>query len=417
MLLRNRGLGTTRKSVMRWERGVVPDNAAQSALAQLFGIPLKARSTASWPSWLPTGRVTGVGQTWDDPGTIEVLTEVAEYAIVDRREFIALTGPELLLPIYAWRLNPGPWLARRTEGQSVSPALVSEIQGLIAVRRRMDDERGGAGILEMLSADLSFVSGVLKHGRYDKETGRSLYASAAELARLAGWAASDSGKQAASQQYYLAGLRAATAAGDHALAVNIVGFLGAQAYSNGHLSESMQLMNAAVAESGKLPAIVQAMSWARSARAYAALGDSKAARNALNLSAAQLDKAVEGDSPAWAYWFDEARYTAQVGRALFDLEDYDGAERELTMVIEHYGDRFPRDRAKWYGRIAIAQAATGNVEQACASGRLAVDLVSSHVTSQRALSFLRSFIKILEDTTDATAARGFIQYARERLPN
>src|SRR5580698_5094428 len=91
MLLRNRGLGTTRKSVMRWERGVVPDNAAQSALAQLFGIPLKARSTASWPSWLPTGRVTGVGQTWDDPGTIEVLTEVAEYAIVDRREFIALT--------------------------------------------------------------------------------------------------------------------------------------------------------------------------------------------------------------------------------------------------------------------------------------------------------------------------------------
>jgi len=132
---------------------------------------------------------------------------------VDRREFLAVVGAELLLPVYAWRLDPGPWLAYRERGHHVSSALVDEIECLISVRRRMDDERGGKALLGMLHADLRFVTGLLKNGSYGETVGRRLYAAAAQTASLAGWSAFDSGRHAAAQQYYMAALRAAAAWG------------------------------------------------------------------------------------------------------------------------------------------------------------------------------------------------------------
>jgi hypothetical protein len=263
----------------------VPEAAAQRALAALFKVPDEIRARTPWPNWLPSIQAAGISQPWDEAGTLEALAEVAERVNVDRREFLALIGPELLLPIYTWRVNPGPWLLYRAHGQQVSPALVDEIERLISVRRHMDDEHGGGTLVDMLHSDLRFITEMLKHSSYREEVGKRLYAAAAELSRLAGWAAFDSGRHAAAQQYYFAGMRAASAIGNHALAVNIVGFLGIQAYSTGRLNDSVQLMEAAVAESRKTPAIVQAMTWARAGRAYAKIGDKATARNALDTGA------------------------------------------------------------------------------------------------------------------------------------
>jgi transcriptional regulator with XRE-family HTH domain len=415
LLLRNRGLGTTRKSVTRWERGVTPDSATQQILAELFEVTNDARLRTPWPNWLPSSQVTGVQQTWDHAGTIDTLAEVAERAIVDRREFLALVGPELLLPIYTWRLNPGPWLVYRAHGEKVSPALVTEMERLTSIRRHMDDEHGGGALLDMLHADLRFVTEMLKHGSYDRQLGQRLYAVAAELCRLAGWAADDSGLHAAAQQYYLAGLRAASAIGDHALSVNIVGFLGTQAYAVGRLHDSVHIMDVATAESHKTPAIVQAMTWARSARAYAKLGERNAAWEQLDKSSGFLSRAIQGDTPPWAYWVDQTRLTAQIGRALFDLGDYRGAERDLSAAVAACEGKYPRDRATWQGRIAIAQLRTGKLEEACASGRQTIHLVAGQVDSERALGYLRTFSAEVKPFGNSPAVREFSEYARSRL--
>jgi transcriptional regulator with XRE-family HTH domain len=413
--LQGRGLGTTRKTVTRWERGVVPDAAAQRALAGLFGVAEDIRARTPWPHWLPSIQAAGLSQPWDEAGTLDALAEVAERVNVDRREFLALIGPELLLPIYAWRVNPGPWLLYRAHGQQVSPGLVDEIDRLISVRRHMDDEHGGETLLDMLHSDLRFVTEMLKHGRYRDDVGKRLYASVAELSRLAGWAAFDSGRHAAAQQYYFAGMRAASAIGDHALAVNIVGFLGIQAYSTGRLNDSVQLMDVATAESRKAPAIVQSMTWARAGRAYAKVGDTSAARNALETATRFLGRSVNGDTPAWAYWVDETRLKAQIGRALFDLGDFGAAERDLSAAVVECGEKYPRDRATWQGRIAIAQLRTGNLDGACLSGRQTVDLLADHVASDRGVGFLRMFKDELEPYTNASAAGEFLNYANSRL--
>ena len=279
----------------------------------------------------------------------------------------------------------------------------------------MDDEHGGGALLDMLHADIRFVTEMLKHGRYREQVGQRLYAAAAELCRLAGWAAFDSGRHAAAQQYYFAGMRAASGVGDHALAVNIVGFLGIQAYSTGRLADAVQLMDVATTESRKTPAIVQAMTWARAGRAYAKVGDTTTARAALDASSKFLGKAVSGDTPAWAYWVDETRLKAQIGRALFDLGDYGPAERDLTSAVAACGDRYPRDRATWQGRVAISQLRTGKLEEACESGRQTVDLLADHVDSERGLGFLRTFKDELTSLESASTAHDFLEYASSRL--
>jgi tetratricopeptide (TPR) repeat protein len=335
---------------------------------------------------------------------------------VDRREFVVAVGADLLLPIYAWRLNPGPWAAHQDLGQQVSHALVDEIERLITVRRKMDDEHGGGILLDMLHSDLRFVTDLLKSGSYRDNIGRRLYSAAAEIARLAGWSAFDSGKHAAAQQYYMAALRATTAMGDRALAVNIVGFMGIQAYSTRRYSDATRLMDVATTEAaGKTPAVVQSMAWARAGRAYAKLGDSDATRSALNKSDLLLSRAVNGDSPSWAYWVDDTRIMAQVGRALFDLGDYPVAIRELLSAIESCGESYPRDRATWLGRIAIAQLRAGDLEAGCDSCRQAVDLLAHQVETERGLGFIRMFQRELSAHTATPTARDFLDHAATQL--
>jgi tetratricopeptide (TPR) repeat protein len=283
------------------------------------------------------------------------------------------------------------------------------------VRRHMDDEHGGEVLLGMLHSDLRFVTEMLKNGRYRDDVGKRLYAAVAELSRLAGWAAFDSGRHAAAQQYYFAGMRAASAIGDHATAVNIVGFLGIQAYTTGRLGDSVQLIEVATAESRKTPAIVQAMIWARAGRAYAKVGDTSTARNALETATTFLGRSVDGDTPSWAYWVDETRLKAQIGRALFDLGDFGTAERDLTAAVAECGEKYPRDRATWQGRVAIAQLRTGKLDEACLSGRQTVDLLADHVDSERGLGFLRAFRDELAPYSSAFAADEFLNYAGERL--
>src|SRR5260370_8143299 len=150
-------------------------------------------------------------------------------------------------------------------------------------------------------------------------------------------------------------------------------------------------MDVATDESRKAPAMVQAMTWARSGRAYAKLGERATAKEQLDKAGNLLGGALKGDTPSWAYWVDETRLTAQIGRALFDLEDYKNAEKDLTAAVIARGEKYPRDRATWQGRIAISQLRTGRLEEACATGRKTMDLLPPQVASTPPLELLPTF--------------------------
>ena len=160
---------------------------------------------------------------------------------------------------------------------------------------------------------------------------------------------------------------------------------------------------------------LQAMAWARAGRAYAKLGDNATARNALTASSRLLNRATNGDAPAWSYWVDESRMAAQAGRALCDLGDHKSGQREIAAVIHSWGNRYPRDRAKLHGYLAISHLRTGDVENACESGRRAVDILAGQVDSDGARRRLRAVEEELAPFKDSSTVEEFMSYARSRL--
>ena len=106
---------------------------------------------------------------------------------------------------------------------------------------------------------------------------------------------------------------------------------------------------------------------------------------------------------------------AQTGRALCDLGDHKGGQKEITAMTQSWGDAYPRDRAKLHGYLATSHLQTGDVDAACESGRRAVDLLAGQVDSDGARRRLRVFEKELVPFKDSTSTQEFMSYARSRL--
>lgn len=81
--------------------------------------------------------------------------------------------------------------------------------------RRWDSKYGGGDWRSsMVPECLRVEAAPLLLGAYSDEVGRALFGASAELTRLAGWMAFDTGQQEAAQRYYIQALRLARAAAD-----------------------------------------------------------------------------------------------------------------------------------------------------------------------------------------------------------
>ena len=111
------------------------------------------------------------------------------------------------------------------------------------------------------------------------EVGRALFGATAELTRLAGWMAFDTGQQEAAQRYYIQALRLARAAADVPLGGYVLASMSLQATYRGFADEGVDLAQAALERNRGL-ATARTMSFFRlvEARAHAKAGDAPAAR-------------------------------------------------------------------------------------------------------------------------------------------
>ena len=107
-------------------------------------------------------------------------------------------------------------------------------------------------------------------GSYSDEVGRALFGATAELTRLAGWMAFDTGQQEAAQRYYIQALRLARAAADVPLGGYVLASMSLQATYRGFADEGVDLAQAALERNRGL-ATARTMSFFRlvEARAHA----------------------------------------------------------------------------------------------------------------------------------------------------
>jgi tetratricopeptide (TPR) repeat protein len=281
---------------------------------------------------------------------------------------------------------------RGLAGGRVDADVLSSIGERIRHLWRLDDLLGGGLCMGLADSDMRLVLSLLKRARYDEPTEHSLYASSAELARFAGWAAFDAGRHVEAHRYWQAGLKAAQRGQDPGIFAYLLSNLAMQATYAGDGRRAVDLLEAARYRAGtSVSFTVRAMLDAWQVRAHAVLGQPREAARLLKRADELWERRVPSDDPAWIYWMTRPSLTAEAGLAFLALGQSQTSERLLVDGLTALSADSQRDRILYLGGIAEARLAQhGGVDGALEAASEAVALASS-LGSSRAADQLGEF--------------------------
>ncbi|GAA2096430.1 hypothetical protein [Actinomadura alba] len=348
--------------------------------------------------------------------------------MLTRRRFAVITGTALTA--HAWRLldEPSPALGAATRDSGhVSDAVMSLVEDTVARAQQLDDQQGGGSALGWVVDQFRAVSRMLRHDRYDAQTGRRLCATLAQFAQTAGFMAHDTGRDGEAQRWYLIGLRAAHTADDHGLAASILSLMSNQAASRRETNDALQLASAAEQAAAQAPAVVQALIAARSGLAYASAGDLSGFRRSRDHCLTKLAMAKQpADVPRWAGYASPTELDAIAGRGLVMLAQRIPARRTplLAEAEQLLYDRaftdlhdIPQRSALRHGAwLAIAHVQAGDLPQAINAGRSALTRLPG-VTSTGSIRLLRQLrVDLAPRAHREPTIRAFVNDLDQQLP-
>ncbi len=321
---------------------------------------------------------------WTVDGTLVTAREVSEVDPVDRRSFLFLTGAALTSPAHEWLIARPSSDVSHSAGRTIEPQLIDNLNDITGKLRRMDDHMGGGSLIDLVRAQIGYVSRLIRDGRYTDSVGRRLHGTLGELLRLGGWVSYDDGDLADAQRFWIAALHAAHTAGDTALGANVLGFMSEPAWNLGRPGDAAKLTATALAGyKGKSPR-VSAILHMRAALPLAVRGDAAECQRAIDAAySAFRNSPPESGEPDWSYWMDEGSLNEQIGICLISLGDYQSAGNhlELSLQVEQNGQI--REGVVRQTYLASVYAQQGEPERACDVGMQAVDALSRQVDSPR----------------------------------
>ena len=326
-------LATNRTTVWKWAQGQEPDADAQRVLADLLGVPYEQARGEGWPRWLPVWEVTGLTAPWTEAGTVETLSDLVGSGRMDRRGFLTITGAALTGLAASWVDAPSA-MAAALNGDRVTDTMVSTIEQRISTLRTLDDQLGGARLLEQARGDLALATGLLGGGRYSDKVRIRLYALAARVSHLTGWMAYDAGLRSAGQRYYVGALRSARTAGDDAFGAFILAEMGVHVSEAGRTAERVDLISTAIGNAPRsLSPCTQSFLYLHKAEALSRDGDHRKAGTALNRATSLWERQVTDDNPDWLDWFGEAQLRSTEGKVLLRSGQVERATSSLETSV------------------------------------------------------------------------------------
>ncbi|UUN27763.1 MFS transporter [Streptomyces sp. FIT100] len=283
--------------------------------------------------------------------------------------------------------------------------------------RRWDSKYGGGDWRSsMVPECLRVDAAPLLLGSYSDEVGRALFGATAELTRLAGWMAFDTGQQEAAQRYYIQALRLARAAADVPLGGYVLASMSLQATYRGFADEGVDLAQAAVERNRGL-ATARTMSFFRlvEARAHAKASDAAAAGAALKAAESWLERAREGDAdPSWLGFYSYDRFAADAAECYRDLKAPRQVRRFTEQALSRPTEEFVRSHGLRLVVSAVAELESGNLDAACAAGTRAVE-VAGRISSARTTEYVRDLLHRLEPYGDEPRVAELRERARPLL--
>ncbi|MFR9676416.1 hypothetical protein [Streptomyces sp. TR06-5] len=312
-------------------------------------------------------------------------------------------GPQ---PVHGGEL-PAPEGAPAARGDRRSPpartirvghADVAKLREAADEARRWDSKYGGGDWRSSMVPECLRVDATpLLLGAYSDEVGRALCRATAELTRLAGWMAFDTGQQEAAQRYYIQALRLSRAAADVPLGGYVLASMSLQATYRGFAEDGVDLAQAALERNRGL-ATARTMSFFRlvEARALAKASDPQACEAAITAAEAWLERARPGDpDPSWLDFYSYDRLAADAAECYRDLRAPLQARRFTEKALSRPTEEFVRSHGLRLVVSAVAELESGNLDAACEAGALAVE-VAGRISSVRTTEYVRDLLRRLE---------------------
>ncbi|MDQ0991726.1 MFS transporter [Streptomyces sp. V3I7] len=409
-------------SVARWvSKGMVPQGAAPHLIAAAIGqklgrpVPLHEIGLADAD---PAPEV-GLAFPRDVGQAVRSATELYRLDLAGRRAgsggiWQSLAGSFAVsayaTPASRWLITPADTSVARDANPSESsgaPLKVghSDVQKLREAAedaRRWDSKYGGGDWRSsMVPECLRVEAAPLLLGSYSDEVGRALFGASAELTRLAGWMAFDTGQQEAAQRYYIQALRLARAAADVPLGGYVLASMSLQATYRGFGDEGVDLAQAALERNRGL-ATARTMSFFRlvEARAHARAGDAQAAGGALRASEGWLERARDGDhDPSWLGFYSYDRFAADAAECYRDLKAPRQVRRFTEQALSKPTEEYVRSHGLRLVVSAVAELESGNLDAACEQGVRAVE-VAGRISSARTTEYVKDLLHRLEPYGD-----------------
>ncbi|MBL1107762.1 MFS transporter [Streptomyces sp. 5-8] len=409
-------------SVARWvSKGMVPQGAAPHLIAAAIGqklgrpVPLHEIGLADAD---PAPEV-GLAFPRDVGQAVKSATELYRLDLAGRRAgsggiWQSLAGSFAVsayaTPASRWLITPADSSVAREAGSTeVSGAPIkvghSDVQKLREAAedaRRWDSKYGGGDWRSsMVPECLRVEAAPLLLGSYSDEVGRALFGASAELTRLAGWMAFDTGQQEAAQRYYIQALRLARAAADVPLGGYVLASMSLQATYRGFGDEGVDLAQAALERNRGL-ATARTMSFFRlvEARAHARAGDAQAAGTALKAAEGWLERSREGDNdPSWLGFYGYDRFAADAAECYRDLKAPRQVRRFTEQALSKPTEEFVRSHGLRLVVSAVAELESGNLDAACEQGVRAVE-VAGRISSARTTEYVKDLLHRLEPYGD-----------------
>ncbi|MER6788178.1 MFS transporter [Streptomyces sp. NPDC000658] len=409
-------------SVARWvSKGMVPQGAAPHLIAAAIGqklgrpVPLHEIGLADAD---PAPEV-GLAFPRDVGQAVRSATDLYRLDLAGRRAgsggiWQSLAGSFAVsayaTPASRWLITPADSSVAREVHlveESGAPLKVghSDVQKLREAAedaRRWDSKYGGGDWRSsMVPECLRVEAAPLLLGSYSDEVGRALFGASAELTRLAGWMAFDTGQQEAAQRYYIQALRLARAAADVPLGGYVLASMSLQATYRGFGDEGVDLAQAALERNRGL-ATARTMSFFRlvEARAHARAGDAHAAGAALKASEGWLERSRDGDhDPSWLGFYSYDRFAADAAECYRDLKAPRQVRRFTEQALSRPTEEFVRSHGLRLVVSAVAELESGNLDAACEQGVRAVE-VAGRISSARTTEYVKDLLHRLEPYGD-----------------
>ncbi|MEV0011952.1 transcriptional regulator [Streptomyces sp. NPDC047973] len=401
-------------AVARWLKGQRPRGQVPDLICEVLAARLERTVTLDD---IGMG-VEGTG-TKESPGT--GLTGFVEHATAlwrsdeQQRPHLAsapaVTGTTAVMPVWEWENPPEDTDVSRPGPSRVSAADIVMLRAARAHYEQMYRKAGGIATRSRVVGFLNTETAPLLRGGYSDATGRQLHRATAGLVAVAGICAYDSDAHGLAQRYFHQALRLAKASGDRGLGGYVIALLVNQSL---HLSEyrrSVAFAEAALRAAG--PHITPALAadlHAMQAKAYARLGDHRAALECIRRAEAEAELIRSGGEPDETGYVQPGLVNIQVAEALLRLGDLSGAREHATTAVRSPAhDRGAVHRLALLTHLELLQ---GEADKAAGTAREMAERARG-MESQRLRDRLRSVREHLAASgcADAEAAARLIDGA------